>query len=622
MTSSAASDASRPAADLPHKLLVVGWFPGADDPIAGRFVADQVTALAATGRVAPSVVSFESLWSSGDRALRTRAAETWPRIVAAAASGPFVAPQAATGPPGIPVLRLGVPGGTTATAGHDHQAVHRARALGALLDGRREAPWPLIHAHVGYPEGAAVADVAGPRHIPFLITEHATYLARQLDDPILRQRYGSAARAAARVIAVGPGLARQIEAAFPDLTGRVVVIPNTVDVASLPLVRPDQRDPDELLWVGYRREIKGMPTLLRAFAMVRSARPTTTLRLLGRSPTDEEEARWHELAVELGVADGVRFEGPTDRAGVARAMAHAACFVHPSSRETMGVVAVEALATGLPVVAADSGGVSEVLGDDPAALGALVPREDPEALAGAILATLARRVTFDPDFLRAWVETRYGAPHVAARLADLYDEVLAEREAHRAFPAPPLSSLSDLDAGRRTVTQPATGGPPPDGRVVVVAFDRPALDRTLPRWPAWVRGDALIVTRGPDFARGRVVSADLDRAAALLMAWAERPRAASLAAKATLPLRLLIRRVQRARLERMVLPALQRAVDAAVSEVLEATGSPALVVCLGGIDVLAAEPAAASGRAMIAPGALRWLGDARWSGQAPAASSA
>ncbi len=48
--------------------------PGADDPIAGRFLADQAAALAATGRVRPLGASFEPFWLNGDRALRARAA--------------------------------------------------------------------------------------------------------------------------------------------------------------------------------------------------------------------------------------------------------------------------------------------------------------------------------------------------------------------------------------------------------------------------------------------------------------------------------------------------------------------------------------------------------------------
>src|SRR5450759_2415226 len=414
----------------PLEVLVVGWYPSADDPIAGRFVADQAAALAATGRVRPWAASFEPFWLHGDLSLRTRAADAWPAAVRmAAAEGRAIFPEGAFGPSRgrsqVDDRHAGGAAGRSAGAGRDNEAIHRERALQALVDGAGRHV-DLIHAHVGYPEGAAAARVAARIGVPLVLTEHATFLARIFANPAHRARYAEAVRSAARVVAVGSALAAQIRAEMPHAAPKLLVIPNTVDVAAFPLQGPDDRDPDELLWVGYRREVKGTGTLLRAFARVRAARPGTVLRLVGRSTTGEEEAGWHHLAAELGIADAVRFDPPADRAGVAAAMARAGLFVHPGTRETFGIVAVEALASGMPVVATDSGGVTEVLGPDPGALGALVPHSDPAALADAILATLARRQSFDPAQLRAHAESRYGAPAVAGRIADLYDEVLHE----------------------------------------------------------------------------------------------------------------------------------------------------------------------------------------------------
>jgi glycosyltransferase involved in cell wall biosynthesis len=398
-----------------HDVLVVGWYPGADDPIAGRFIADQAQALAASGRVRPWVASFEPFWLHGDRRTRARAAGAWPAAVEAAArAGLVLSPSGAFGPDGIPVARLGSPSGMAPGAGRDNEVVHRARTLEAALRGAGRRI-DLIHGHVGYPEGVAAARVAARLGVPFVLTEHATYLARILADPVFRARYREAGLAARRVIAVGKMLAEQIANELPELADRLVVIPNTVDVAAFPVVGPADRDENELLWVGYRREVKGTGVLLRAFARVREARPATTLRLVGRSTTNEEEAGWHALATELGVAGVVRFEPPAGRDDVVEAMSRAGIFVHPGFRETFGMVAVEALASGLPVVATDSGGVTEVLGDDPGALGGLVPAGDPDALAAAIIGALDRRESFDPARLRAHVESRYAAPVVANR---------------------------------------------------------------------------------------------------------------------------------------------------------------------------------------------------------------
>ncbi|HEX4897430.1 MAG TPA: hypothetical protein VFV53_03625, partial [Candidatus Limnocylindrales bacterium] len=105
------------AAEDPLDILVVGWYPGADDPVAGRFVADQAAALLATGRVRPSVVSFEPFPLHGDLELRTRAVEAWTEIVRDAPDDLAFAPRGATGPAGVRVARLGTPlGGTKAAA--------------------------------------------------------------------------------------------------------------------------------------------------------------------------------------------------------------------------------------------------------------------------------------------------------------------------------------------------------------------------------------------------------------------------------------------------------------------------------------------------------------------------
>ncbi|HYL40551.1 MAG TPA: glycosyltransferase, partial [Candidatus Binatus sp.] len=389
---------------------------------------------------------------------------------------------------------------------------------------------------------------------------------------------------------------------------------------------------------GYRIEAKGIPTLLRAYATVRAKRPATRLRLVGRSPSDETEAEWHRLAHELGVADGLSFEGPADRAGVAAAMGRAALWVHPSRTETMGVVAVEALASGLPIVATDSGGVTEVLGPDPAAVGALVPTDQPDALAAAILAVLERRHAYDPELLRAHVTARYGASAVAAQLVDLYRAVISERA--------PRGRREVADVPRRpawpaaAMTRQAERSPASAAAVVVVAFDRPYLDKLVARFPSWVLDGAVVVSTGePAAGLPRLVRADgiPPRAMSTYLS----AGISSGAGKHGLAARIVglpafLRQVRaRRRLNARTLPLLEAAVDRALDLAGATVEAPALLVCVGGIDVFVARRAARSGRAVVAPGGLKGLADQRWrertaepvaasahgSGKAPAAAA-
>src|SRR5262249_39308405 len=159
--------------------------------------------------------------------------------------------------------------------------------------------------------------------------------------------------------------AAELRRDLPDAAAKIAVIPNAVDVDAFQLVGPGGRDPDELLFVGFRKASKGIERLLRAFALARTRRPALHLTLIGSAPTDREEAAWVARAAELGIADAVRFEPTAGRAAIASAMARAGLLVHPSPRETFGIVAAEALASGLPVVATRSGGVDEILAPDP-----------------------------------------------------------------------------------------------------------------------------------------------------------------------------------------------------------------------------------------------------------------
>jgi len=589
----------------PLDLLVVGWYPAADDGIAGRFVADQVAALHASGHVRPSIVTFENASLRGRIAARAEQAAAIARLTgeAVGAGTPFN-PAGAGGPPGIPVARLAIAAGTTAMAGADHRAIHRTGAILPLLDRTDQPPWGLVHGHVGYPEGAAATAAAARLGVPLVITEHASFVASFLAEPLVRERYLGTLLAASRVIAVSETLAGELRAQIPAIDGRLVVIPNVVAIDDFAPVRPPERQPAELLYVGHRKEAKGIGTLLRAFALVHADRPEATLRLIGRSANDQEEATWLRLAGELRISEAVRFEPPADRAGVVSAMHRASCFVHPSPRETFGIVAVEALAAGLPVVAADSGGVTEILGADPATLGALVPALDAAALAAAIVRTLDRRASFDPDRLYAAVVERYGAATVAGRIVDLYDEVLVE------------AARGDRPRrARHSAVQAASpGASPPASRIVLASFLRTELDRALQRFPAWALDGVEIVTSGSTIAgrpNAMLAPPGSDERLADMLEWGA-PSTTTRAGR-------LVRRIRRE--SRAVLGRAGRgelAGDPLVTELTHtlsraiergADGTPPLVVCLSGIDYLAAAPLIAAGRARPSPGGLRWLAD-------------
>jgi glycogen(starch) synthase len=648
---------------VPLRVLVVArWFPAVDDPVRGSFVADQVAALSATGAVEPVVASFEfaRLSRHAERQEPEREA-VHDRFAAAVAGRPDATTRggwtrvAGTWPSlaNIPVARLPVASGPDDAPWReddDHRAV--LEPFTSSLAARWGAI-DLVHAHAGFPDGAAARAVAERGGRPYVITEHASRIAELLGDPEVRRRYAAALRGAARVVTVSETLASELRREIPELapavSGRLVVIPNAVPLELFRPGDPSARRPAELLYVGTRKPEKGIATLLQAFGRVRAVRADATLRLIGRAPTGEDESRWRAMAGELGIGDALAFEPDTDRAGVAEAMRRAALFVHPSRRETFGVVAVEALASGLPVVATRSGGVDEILGSDPGAFGALVQVDDVEGLAASILEVLGRSATFDPAVLRASVEGRFAADAVARRLLHLYAEVLDEASGTLAGNG--TSTGRGASAPRGTSAGSGTAGPDssrPAAPVLIAGFNRVRAARLLAPLPGALLAHLTLVTSEvpgdqplPD-GIGRVLALDLNAGYVAALDDARRPRPQPVA-------RVLLRRVRwatsgrpgtpppdpdaparvaavnarqfelrletaaegiAAELERLVATTPVPAGHGPDSYVAEESARPDLV-CLDGYDVVAAEAALERGLARLAPGAIRWLAD-RW----------
>ncbi len=148
--------------------------------------------------------------------------------------------------------------------------------------------------------------------------------------------------------------------------------------------RVERREGGYLLYYG-RFDLfqKGLDTLLRAYARIAREHPEVELRVAGRGK-DEERVR--ELARELGVADRVRLYPNVERPQVLELFSGALALLMPSRLEGLPMAPAEAMAAGVPVVAASVGAVPEVI--DPPRGGTLVPPDDPDALADAVLALL------------------------------------------------------------------------------------------------------------------------------------------------------------------------------------------------------------------------------------------
>jgi len=275
----------------------------------------------------------------------------------------------------------------------------------------------LCHAHNCHWAGVSGRMIKKVYGIPYLITEHSTAFARGLLKPWQARDAHDALEGADAVLAVSEALKRDLQPYAPGKS--LNTVSNVVDTAFF--CPPSDRAPSSafrFLSVAHLVKHKGIDDLIRAFAELRSQHPFFTLEIGGDGP---EKPGLERLARELHPGDGIRFLGKLDRYGVRDAMWRADVFVLPSHVETFGVVLIEALATGLPVVATRSGGPEGFVNED---AGFLVETRNPRALAKALETAFRRYPDFDKCHLRRYAEERFGEPAILERVVEIYQQIL------------------------------------------------------------------------------------------------------------------------------------------------------------------------------------------------------
>ena len=186
-----------------------------------------------------------------------------------------------------------------------------------------------------------------------------------------------------------------------------------------------------ILFVGRIEPLKGIDNLLRAIALVVGKRPELRegliVPIIGGDPDRirqaDEMVRLRELREELGIGDVVTFLGARDQDTLQYYYSAAEMVVMPSDYESFGMVALEAMACGTPVIASDVGGLSFLVKQG--RTGYRVPARDPRALAARITRLLTdeglrRRIG---QRAACWAES-YAWPRIADRIEGVYGELI------------------------------------------------------------------------------------------------------------------------------------------------------------------------------------------------------
>jgi glycosyltransferase involved in cell wall biosynthesis len=289
--------------------------------------------------------------------------------------------------------------------------------------------YDIVNAHFIVPTGPIAYATRRLRGLPYVLTARGSDVPGhnpnrfRFDHQLIRPVWRTLVEDADAVVAVSRHLASRIEANAPGV--RVTAIPNGCSPLGPADETARQRDFGayggrmKVLMVTRLHEFKGVQYMLEAASRVSL---DLEVNIVGDGPY---RATLEAQAARIGKP--VRFWGWLDRNDpeMWRLYRESSVFVFPSEREGSPAVVQEAMSAGLAVVAADSAGTPEVVGD----AGILVSPKDPAGIADALV-----RLAGDPDLVRDLAErarervrTEFDWRVLAQRYVELYADVLARR---------------------------------------------------------------------------------------------------------------------------------------------------------------------------------------------------
>ena len=369
-----------------HILVIPSWYPTPEDPISGCFFREQAQALADYGHR----VSVFAVFSDAPEDVYTEKT----------VSGNMTEFRIHAKP-----VRF-----------HLTYFAFLREMLRLLRTELKDCPPEIIHAHSFYTLRYGKA-LRAMLHIPLVCTEHATWFERHMLSEKELRHIRRDFHSCDAVIAVSPGLREHIR---PYCMNKdIQVVPNMVSDRFFE--GGLRRDPGEtfgFISVGGMLHKKGFDILLEAFDAVHKKYPNTRLTVCGG---EDREQNYPELVKRYDLGDAFHFTGRVSREECAQYMRENQVFVLPSRAETFGVVYIEAMACGLPIIQTKIGAWTMLTTPE---TGIAVDTENVSQLAEAMISVMEHYASYDPQTIRNYCRSRFSEKAVCEQLTAVYESVV------------------------------------------------------------------------------------------------------------------------------------------------------------------------------------------------------
>jgi len=366
-------------------LIITPWFPTEDDPVSGIFVLEQAQALQRKHRV---LVMHPEPCLEGEK------------------------PEIKTGKiKGVEYLKckfrvipkLGIP-------------FYILSVIKNYLRIKKYFVPDIIHSHVILFAGFGGIVLSKLFKIPVIVTEHSSnidalcriWIFRMLLIFVLKH---------SKIITVSTTLMKILRKYYQNLN--VAIVPNIVNLEIFDF-NHNYTVYNKIVFIGLlNSEIKGMDYLLKAFKkVVVDLNNDIYIDIVGGGKL---KSQYEELTEKLGINENCRFLGKKDRHEVAEIIKNSDFLVLPSLFETFGIVLIEAMALGKPVIATKCGGPEEIVKDFN---GILVDIGDIDSLSAAIMTMIKNLDTYEKEKIVGYVRDNYSAEGVADQLTEIYNNLV------------------------------------------------------------------------------------------------------------------------------------------------------------------------------------------------------
>lgn len=287
----------------------------------------------------------------------------------------------------------------------------------------------IIHAH-SFIWGGCAGTILGKKYnIPIMVTEHYTGYARKLFSNDEKNIIKYSINNADKVVAVSNGLKNSLKEYMCDKEKEIEIIPNMVDTDLFNNMKNniDVKKNEKFIFLSicYLMHKKGIDLLLKCFKKAFDEQDDVKLIIGGDG---EEKENLIKLCRELAIEEKVEFLGALSRENVAKKMIECNCFVLPSRFETFGVVYIEALATGKPVIATNTDAIYDIIDKNN---GLIVEKENEEQLIKALIKMKNEYNKYNSNLISKSCIDKFGKENVSKMIENSLIDTVNKKHVRR-----------------------------------------------------------------------------------------------------------------------------------------------------------------------------------------------